>query len=250
MPKRSLQEGLHLLDCIKGMSLMPGASVDMLFADLPYGRTQNDWDKLVPISDLWDQIRRVCKPSAALVFTGMQPFTSFLVMSNPAWFRYEMIWQKNKVRGFLNAKRQPLRVHENVLVFYRKQPSYLPQMTTGHPPVHAYTKHTSDGSNYGKTKKGLQGGGSVTRFPTSVLKLPVVNNDDPLRIHPTQKPLSLPTWFIRTYTNPGDLVLDPTAGSGSTLIAAKAEGRRYIGFETDREIFKKASKALAVATSS
>ena len=242
-----LEDGLHFIDCLRGMAQMPDASVDMVFADLPYGRTQNNWDNPLPLTDFWKQISRVCKRRAALVFTAMQPFTSLLVMSNLDWFRYEIIWKKNKVRGFLNAKRQPLRTHENVLVFYREQPEYQPQMTAGHAAVHSYTKHTSDGSNYGKTKCGISGGGATTRYPTSILEIAVVNNDSVDRIHPTQKPVDLPAWFIKTYTLPGQLVLDPTAGSGSTLIAAQQLNRRYIGFENDEMSFIKATDALKTA---
>lgn len=242
-----LEDGLHFVDCLHGMTQMPDASVDLVFADLPYGRTQNNWDNPLPLIDFWKQISRVCKRRAALVFTAMQPFTSLLVVSNLDWFRYEIIWKKNKVRGFLNANRQPLRIHENVLVFYREQPEYRPQMTTGHTAVHSYTKHTSDGSNYGKTKCGISGGGATTRYPTSILEIAVVNNDSVDRIHPTQKPVDLPAWFIKTYTLPGQLVLDPTAGSGSTLIAAQQLNRRYIGFENDEMSFKKATDALKTA---
>lgn len=237
-------EGLHFSNCIEGMAKMPPNSIDLLFADLPYGRTQNTWDTPIPFIDLWKQIRRVCKRNAALVFTAMQPFTSLLVVSNLDWFRYEVIWKKNKARGFLNAKRQPLRAHENVLVFYAEQPLYQPQMTSGHPPVHAYTKHTSDGSNYGQTNKGISGGGATTRYPTSILEIAVVNNDSRTRIHPTQKPTDLAAWFIKTYTQPGQWILDPTAGSGSTLIAAKQLNRHYVGFENDAAIFEKASTAI------
>ncbi|MDE2022217.1 MAG: site-specific DNA-methyltransferase [Patescibacteria group bacterium] len=133
-------------DCLVGLRCLPAGSVAMVFADLPYGRTQNEWDRLVPIEPLWCELNRVCRDDAAMVFTAMQPFTSLLVCSNPRAFRYEVIWQKNKTRGFLNAKKQPLRTHENVLVFYREQPRYDPQMTEGHTPVHSYTKHTSDGT--------------------------------------------------------------------------------------------------------
>lgn len=232
-------------DCLTGLRDVEAASVAMVFADLPYGRTQNAWDKLVPIERLWAELNRVCRRDVAMVFTAMQPFTSLLVCSNVAAFRYEMIWQKNKVRGFLNAKKQPLRTHESVVVFYREQPKYCPQMTTGHKPVHSYTKHTSDGSNYGATKRGVRGGGATVRYPTSVLAIPIVNNDDPIRIHPTQKPEALVAWYLRTYTRPGDLVLDPTAGSGTTGVAAKRLGRRFLGFETDAEMVFKARTRLA-----
>jgi site-specific DNA-methyltransferase (adenine-specific) len=235
---------IHHFDCLSGIPLLPPSSVSLVFADLPYGRTANGWDRCIPIDRLWTELRRVCKPAAAIVFTAMQPFTSLVVCSNLKWFRYAMVWRKNKPRGFLNAKKQPLRIHEDVLVFYGKQPPYVPQMTSGHAPVHAYTKNTSDGTNYGSTKRGVTGGGSTQRYPTSILEISVVNNDDPERCHPTQKPRALPEWFIRTYTLPGDLVLDPTAGSGSTLLAAKALGRRYVGFDTDGEMVAKVKSKL------
>ena len=241
-----VQEGVvTCMDCIEGLKGVRSGSVSMVFADLPYGKTQNTWDRLVPVDKLWPELNRVCRSEAAMVFTCMQPFTSLLVSSNLGAFRYEMIWRKNKVRGFLNSKRQPLRVHENVLVFYRRQPWYFPQMSPGHRPVNSYTKHTSDGSNYGRTKPGITGGGSTVRYPTSILDIPVVNNDDPIRVHSTQKPEELVEWFVLTYTRPGDLILDPAVGSGTTLAAAKRLGRRFIGFETDEHMVMKATSRLA-----
>lgn len=236
--------GLFHMDCLEGLRDVPEQSVDLVFADLPYGRTANSWDEVIPVEALWSHLARVCKERTPMVFTAIQPFTSLLVCSKPKWFRYEMVWKKNKPRGFLNANKQPLRVHESILVFYRKQPAYRPQKTKGHAPVNSFTKNTSDGTNYGNTKRGFRGGGSTERYPTSILEIPVVNNDDPRRIHPTQKPEALPAWFIATYTKRGDLVLDPTAGSGSTLLAAKKMGRAYLGFERDKDMVKAARKAL------
>lgn len=236
---------IHHLDCLVGISRLAPASVSLVFADLPYGRTANNWDRCIPIDRLWHELRRVCRPTAAIVFTAMQPFTSLVVVSNLKWFRYAGVWKKNKPRGFLNAKKQPLRIHEDFVVFYDRPAPYVPQMTDGHAPVHAYTKHTSDGTNYGVTRRGVTGGGSTRRYPTSVLEIPVVNNDDPERIHPTQKPRRLPEWFIRTYTQPGDLVLDPTAGSGSTLLAARDLGRNYVGFDTDKKMVEKVKAKLS-----
>ena len=236
--------GAHNDDCLAGCQQLDAGSVDMVFADLPYGTTQNTRDRKVSLDKLWVELKRVCKPGAVLVFTAMQPFTSELVLSNTKWFRYAMVWKKNKSRGFLNAKRQPLRSHEDILVFYGKQPRYVPQMTADHTPVHAYVKHTSDGTNYGKTKQGVRGGGSTDRYPTSVLAIPVLNNDDPLRVNATQKPEALSAWFIQTYTKPGDVVLDPTFGSGSTLVEAKLRGRQYVGFDTDVAMVSHANRWL------
>lgn len=236
-------------DCLSGLSRVDSRSVDFVFADLPYGRTQNDWDKLVPIADLWRELRRVCKPTTALVFTAIQPFTSLLVCSNLPWFRYEAIWRKSKPSGYLNAKKQPMRVHENVLVFYGQQPTYTPQMTHGHEPVHGFTKRVSnDSANYGATNQAVTGGGETRRYPVSVLEIPSIGNSSPIRIHPTQKPEALPAWFIASYTKPGDLVLDPTAGSGSTGCAAVRSGRRFLGFETDAEMASLANAELTKAT--
>jgi len=230
-------------DCLRGLPEIQAASVDLVFADLPYGRTQNNWDHLVPISDLWAQLRRVCRPDTPMVFTAIQPFTSLLVCSNLDSFRYEMIWRKNKARGFLNAKKQPLRAHENVVVFYDKQPRYEAQMTDGHEPIH-WAKTSSRSKNYGQYGATVTNGGTTKRYPTSVLDVPVVNNDDPERIHTTQKPVALVEWFIRTYTDPGGVVLDPTAGSATTLVAAERLGRTGIGFEADQRLFDLASARL------
>lgn len=228
-------DSVRHVDCLLGMSQLPPASVDLLFADLPYGKTRNTWDKIIPMAPFWAEAKRVVKPHGVLVFTAIQPFASFLIASNPDDFRYEMIWRKNKSTGFLNAKKRPLRDHENVLVFYDEQPRYEPQMTDGHPLGHAVKQRLSRTSCYGATPKPRTWGGSSLRYPTTTLSISIVNNDDPARIHPTQKPEALPSWFIKTYTQPGDVVLDPTFGSGSTLLAAKSLGRSFVGFETDKK---------------
>lgn len=230
-------------DCIEGIAHLPAGSVSLVFADLPYGTTRAAWDRRVDLTKLWERLRRACKPTAVIVFTAQQPFTSELVTSNLAWFRFEMIWRKNKSTGFLNAKRRPLPAHENVLVFYDKQPAYRPQMTDGHAPGHAVNQRLSKTTIYGATPRRRSWGGSTLRYPTSVLELPVVNGDDPRRVHVSQKPEALPRWFIDTYTQPGDLVLDPAAGSGSTMRAAVAAGRHFVGFETDAAMVRKANDA-------
>lgn len=238
--------------CLDAMQGIEAGSVDMVFADLPYGTTQNPWDVVIPFGPLWEQLNRICKPTAPMVFTAMQPFTSMLVASNLKAFRYEIIWKKNKATGFLNAKRQPLRTHENVEVFYRESPIYTPQMTDGHPPAHAVkaVRKMSGGTNYGKgATAAVVEAGSTIRHPNSVLEIPVVNNDDPERIHPTQKPEALVAWFIRTYTQPGDLILDPVLGSGTTSVAAKRLGRRSIGIEMDPEMAEQARARVRATVS-
>lgn len=241
-------DSLHHCDCLVGLSdLLSEGCVDFVFADLPYGETQNDWDKRVPTEALWPLLRRVCKPNAVMVFTAVQPFASLLVASNLDEFRYEMIWKKNKSGGFLNAKKQPLRIHENVLVFYRESPAYEFEAvkTSGHRPMNAATKKPSRSPCYGNYGPSSSEQGTTLRHATTVLDIPVVNNDDPERIHPTQKPVALVEWFLRAYTQPGDLVLDPTAGSGTTLVAAKNLGRRYVGFEDDSVMVARAKRRLA-----
>jgi site-specific DNA-methyltransferase (adenine-specific) len=227
-------------DCIgsKGMCLIDDKTVDLVIADLPYGVTsQNKWDIIIPFEPLWEQYERIIKDDGVIVFTATQPFASMLIMSNPKLFRYDIIWQKNKSTGFLNANKMPLRSHEAILVFYKKLPVYNPQKTTGHSPVNSYTKNTSDGTNYGKTKQGVSGGGQTDRYPTSVWDIPVMNNDDARKFHPTQKPIELYEKIIKTYSSEGrkSLILDNVSGAGTIGIACLNTNRNFIGFEKDTE---------------
>jgi site-specific DNA-methyltransferase (adenine-specific) len=233
------------IDCLKGLKLLKAGSVDMVFADLPYGATRNDWDKPLPMKKLWPELYRVCKPNAAMVFTAIQPFTSLLVCSNLKDFRYSMVWHKNKASGALLANHRPLRIHEDLLIFWRKFPTYNPQFTQGHAPSHGAHRHTGQGKNYGKTTPGTTyEAGRTYRYPTTVLEIPVVDSCSAARIHPTQKPWELAAWFIRSFSNPHNLILDPTAGSGSTLVAARILGRRATGFEKDHNMAEKANAWL------
>lgn len=222
-------------------------SVELVFADLPYGKTANTWDRQLPMDRLWAELRRVIKPAGVLVFTGVQPFTSLVVCSNLPWFKYAMVWRKNVPSGFMNAKRQPMRAHEDVLVFCPDIPRhYTPQMTEGHRPTSAWKRKSSSlaGSvNYGGAREKGGVGGLTTRYPVSVLDIPIVQKRGQKK-HPTEKPEALASWFIRTYTRPGDVVLDPTAGSGSTLCAAVRLGRVALGFETDPSMVSLANERL------
>lgn len=221
-------------DCLEVMKSIPDSSVDMILCDLPYGVTANNkWDVVIPFKPLWEQYRRVTKENAAIVLTATQPFTSQLIMSNPKMFRYDLVWEKNKKTGFLNANKMPLRAHESILVFYRSVPVYNPQKSKGHNPVNSYTKHTGDGSNYGKTKTGIKGGGQTDRFPTSIIKIPVVNNDSEDKHHPTQKPVALFEYLIKTFSNENDVILDSCMGSGTMCIAALRTNRKFIGIDSD-----------------
>jgi DNA modification methylase len=230
-------------DCIKVMAGLQAGSVDMVLSDVPYGQTRNLWDKPIPFEPMWKQLLRVAKPNAAIVLMAAQPFGSKLICSNLRDFRYDLIWKKNKPTGFLNAKKQPLRIHEHAMVFYRKPPFYAPQMTTGHKPGN-YARCIQHSSNYGAQTPTTYGG-STERYPTSVLEVPIINNDDPDKHHPTQKPVDLMAWLIRSFTEPGALVLDFAAGSGTTAIAAVREGRRSICIEQRPEYFEMAESRLA-----
>jgi len=231
-------------DCLDVMPLIESHSIDMVLCDLPYGTTaRNRWDVIIPFDKLWEQYRRICKKDAIIVLTAAQPFASQLIASNPKMFKYDLIWEKNKSSGFLNAKKMPLRSHEHILVFYEKRGIYNPQKTTGHKPVNGFTKHV-DSTNYGITKLGISGGGQTDRYPTSILKFPVVNNDSKERIHPTQKPVELFEYLIRTFTDEGMVVLDNCAGSGTTAIACLRAGRKFIAIESDLEFFQKAQERI------
>lgn len=231
-------------NCLEMMKNIPDKSIDMILCDLPYGITaRNKWDVILPFDKLWEQYRRITKENSAIVLNGQGLFSAKLIMSNPKWYKYTLIWEKNKVRGFLNAKRQPLRIHEDILVFYNKQCTYNPQKTTGHKPVNSFCK-ISDGMNYGKTKAGFVGGGQTDRYPVSIIKIPVVNNDLEVRFHPTEKPVALCEYLIKTYSNVRDTILDNCCGSGSTLVACKNLGRNYIGIELEENYCKISEERL------
>ena len=239
---------LFLGDCIDIMSTLPDGCVDMVFADLPYGTTQNKWDSLIPFDELWAQYNRVVKIDGAVVLTAQPPFDKVLACSNLKDFKYEWIWEKNKATGHLNAKKMPMKAHENVLVFYRKLPTYNPQMTTGHKPMNAVLPKDDipapeEKRNYNHVEKRLGNtGGTTVRYPRDILKFPVINNDDPKKFHPTQKPVQMIEYFIRTYSNPGDTILDNCMGSGSTIIACNNTDREYIGIEQSEEYYNKAKE--------
>lgn len=228
---------IYFQDCLEGMKSIDKC-VDMVLCDLPYSVTNRQkWDVLIPFDELWECYNSIVKDNGAMLFTAVEPFRSQLIASNPKLFKYDLIWVKNKVYGFLNAKKQPLRKHESILVFYKKQPTYNPQKTTGHKPVNGYTRH-SESKNHGITKVGVSGGGQTDRYPTSILEFNMVNNDSKEKYHPAQKPVELFEYLIKTYTNEGDLVLDNCVGSGTTCLAAKNLNRNFIGFENDEKYHK------------
>lgn len=225
-------------ECLEAMKRIPDGSVDMVMCDLPYGTTQNKWDSVIDLPSLWSAYKRVCKPSAAIVLTAAQPFTSVLVCSNLRDFKYTWVWKKSKPTGHLNAKKQPMRNTEDVAVFCSEVPLYLPQGTS--PTSHTVSR--TNRGNYGSCSKTTQQ--TVTGYPTTILEFATQNG-----IHPTQKPVALMEYLIKTYTHPGDMVLDNCMGSGTTGVACMNLGRRFIGIEKDVEhgYFQIAEKRISEA---
>lgn len=215
-------------DSLDIMSKMPDNSIDMLLVDLPYGITQNKWDSVIPLEGLWKEYNRIVKDNGAMVFTASGLFTAQLMLSNPKNYKYKIVWEKSKPTNFLNAKIQPLRKHEDIVVFYRKQPTYNPQMTKGKAYNKGVRKNQLTGS-YGKFNPVLcESNGD--RYPVDVIYFKTAESEGKV-IHPTQKPVELARYLIRTYSNIGDIVLDNTCGSGSFLVAALLEDRNFIGIE-------------------
>lgn len=225
-------------DCLEIMKQFPDKSIDMVLCDLPYGTTQNKWDSVIPLGRLWQQYRRIVKDDGAIVLTSQGMFTAELMVSNPKLFRYKWIWEKSKSTNFLNAKKQPLRKHEDVCVFYRKQPVYHPQMIDGEPYDKGVRKDQLSGS-YGDFQP-VHVHSDGKRYPTDIIYFKTAESEGKV-FHPTQKPVELGRYFVRTYTNSGDIVLDNTSGSGSFLVAALLEGRNFIGIEKNENValFKK-----------
>ena len=227
-------------DCLSALARIPSSSVDLVLCDLPYGTTQNPWDSVISLPDLWAAYRRIVKPRGCVVLTSQGPFTARLIMSREDWFKYKITWVKSKPTNFLNAKRQPLRKHEDVCVFYRRQPKYNPQMSPGDPYDKGVRKDQLTGC-YGDFRP-VEVKSTGARYPTDVVYFKTAESEGPVW-HPTQKPVALAQYLIRTYTDPGDLVVDNAFGSGSFLVAAAIEGRRAIGIElnVDALAFKEKS---------
>lgn len=227
-------------DCLEGMKKIKDKSIDMILCDLPYGTTRNKWDAIIPFDKLWEQYERIIKDNGAIVLTAQTPFDKVLGGSNLKLLRYEWIWKKEVGTGFLNAKKMPLKNHENILVFYKKLPTYNPQMREGKPYIRRRRgSHVS--TNYGKdTVDEVITVNDGKRCPLTVLEFP----RDKDKIHPTQKPVTLFEYLIKTYTNEGETVLDNCIGSGSTAIACLNTGRKFLGFELDKNYFELATNRI------
>lgn len=243
------EEGIELNriyneDCLVGMRRIPDKSIDMILADLPYGTTQNKWDSVIPLEPLWEQYERIIKDRGAIVLTAAQPFTSKLVMSNPKLFKYEWIWDKKLGSGSLNVRYQPLRRHESIVVFYKKAPTYNPQMRRGKFRNKSTSNPGGNKGNYGKIVH-VKDNYNDEYYPTTILEFSNANMRG--RTHPTQKPVALFEYLIKTYTNEGEVVLDNCIGSGTTAVAAINTGRNFIGFELEEEYVDIANKRIEEA---
>lgn len=237
-------------DCLNALKALESGSVDCCITDLPYGITQNERDKKIPLSPLWKELRRVVKPNGAIALFCQGAFFVELVNSNPKMFRYDIVWDKVLTSGFLNAKRQPLRRHEQIAVFYKKQPTYNPQFTTGKP-LHgkgtAYLRKSQTNNNYGdyspipETRKG-----ACEKYPTSIVQIQKPHPS--IATHITQKPVALFEWLIKTYSNAGDTVLDCCMGGGGCGIAAINLGRSFIGIEKYEDTFAAAQEIISRET--
>lgn len=224
-------------DCISGMARLETGSVDAIIADPPFATTDCAWDVRLPLEEMWEQFNRVTKQNGAIVLFSQLPFAIDLINANRKMFRYEWIWHKSKAVGFLNANKMPLRAHENILVFYRRLPTYNPQFSTGK----AYTSvHTEEagGKVYQARKASITVNDGTRYYPKDVLDVKSIGGGkkEP-RYHPTQKPIELMEFLVETYTNKWEVVLDATMGSGSTGVACMNTGRRFIGFETDAKFY-------------
>ena len=235
-------------DCLKEMFDIPDNSVDMILTDPPYGTTACKWDSIIPLEPMWEQLKRIIKPNGAICLFGSQLFTSALVMSNPKMFKYEWVWEKSNGTNFMSVKFQPFKIHENILIFSKSPAAfaksgtmnYFPQMTDGKPytTISGKKTHTFHGVGKGNLD-GHKTDNNGKRYPKSILK---VNEERGL--HPTQKPVALMEYLIKTYTNEGETVLDFTMGSGTTGVAAKNLNRDFIGIELDEKYFEIAKQRI------
>lgn len=237
-------------DCLEGMKRIPDGSVDCIVCDLPYGTTKNQWDSVIPLDELWLQYKRVIKENGAIVLFSQMPFTAILACSNLEMLKYEIVWQKKHATGFLNSKFAPMKIHENILVFSKSSACFVkdkaqamlynPQMTQGHKP-YVCKNNGIKSKNYDyKHFSSCTTVSNGDRFPTDL----VCFEKDKEKIHPTQKPVALIQYLIRTYSNEGDTILDNCMGSGTTAIAAIREKRNFIGFELNKEYYDKACKRI------
>jgi len=228
-------------DCISAMETIESHSIDLVLTDPPYGTTRCKWDSIINLDDMWNALKRITKPNCPIVLTSAQPFTTMLIASNIDMFKYSWIWEKPHAKGFFNANKRPMVAHEDVLVFYRKQPTYNPQKTSGHKLKQALKKKELVSDVYGNSVRDITYS-STERYPRSVQ---IFKQDtQKSKLHPTQKPLGMMEYFVKTYSNKGDIVLDFTMGSGTTGVAALDTGRKFIGIEKNKDYFEIAEERI------
>jgi site-specific DNA-methyltransferase (adenine-specific) len=228
-------------DCLELMKDIPNGSIDAIITDPPYGTTACKWDSVIPFEPMWSELKRIIKPNGAIVLFGSQPFTSALIMSNSKMFKYEWIWHKSHPTGFASSKKRTMKYHENILIFYKKQPTYIPQMTKGKP-NHWNVNKAGKVKNTQPALNEVININKDNKFPNSVLYFSSPNRNGIL--HPTQKPVELIEYFIKTYTNENETVLDFTMGSGTTGVACKNLNRNFIGIELDEGYFNIAKERI------
>ena len=234
-------------DCLVGMKEIPDKSIDAIICDLPYGTTACKWDSVIPFEPLWEQYKRVTKPKAPIVLFGSEPFSTMVRASNIKSYRYDWVWEKKFGGNFLQVKRQPIKTFENIMVFGFESPVYYPQMTKRDIPIKKGKNSNNAGDAMGEIRgekaRNFQGQVYEYKYPCAILHFNS-RADGHKTIHPTQKPVELIRYLIRTYTNEGETVLDNCMGSGTTAIAAMREHRHYIGFELNKEFYEKACERV------
>lgn len=240
-------ENVKIINCdmfaAEGLAAITQGAVDAIITDFPYGtlNKRNTWDKIIDYDKFWHEVKRITTDKSPIISTAQMPFTAYLISTNYRDFKYTLVWEKSKATGYLNAKKQPMRAHEDIVVFYKKQCTYNPQMTKGEP----YNKGCAvrDTLAYGKQEKAvLVKNDTGLRYPRSVQYFVTAESEG--KLHPTQKPVALFEWLVKTYSNKGDTILDPCMGSGTTAIACLATNRKFIGFEQDKKYFEIAKQRI------
>lgn len=232
-------------DCFNYLPKIKSESIDLILCDLPYGTTNCSWDSQLDLKKLWKEYERIIKEHGAIVLFAQSPFDKVLACSNLDLYRYEWIWEKTQATGHLNARKMPLKAHENILIFYKKLPKFFPQKTFNHRPIHSYTKYIETQNKteiYRKANREITGGGETSRYPRDVIIFSSDKQKD--HYHPTQKPLALIEYLINSYSEPGDLVLDNCMGSGTTGLACLNLNRQFIGIEINEKYYETSCKRL------
>lgn len=241
---------IYNMDCLEGMKLIPDKSIDAIICDLPYGTTKNKWDIIIPFEELWKEYERIIKDNGCIALFSSQPFTTDLINSNRKFYRYEIIWDKEYGTDFQLANKKPMKAHENIQIFYKKQPTYNAQKTKREKPINTTNwkqdKRNKNHDNF-HSKENIKKSYDY-KYPTTVIRYNMANGEcnNSKRVHPTQKPVHIMEWLIKTYSNENEIILDNCIGSGTTAIAALNTKRKFIGFETESKYIDIANNRLEV----